>query len=67
VDRGRRIEFPSLRVRPILTEHARYEARRRLAAEPVVEHRERSNFEIDEESKALWQRPPSKHTGEATP
>jgi hypothetical protein len=43
----------------ILREQAPDEARRQLA-EQVVEHLERSNFEIDEASKALRQRPPGK-------
>jgi hypothetical protein len=32
-------------------------------SERVVEHLERSNFEIDEESRALRQRPPGKPHG----
>jgi hypothetical protein len=50
-----------MRVRPIPTEHAPDDARRQLV-ERVVEHLGRSNLEIDEESKALRQRPPRKPT-----
>jgi hypothetical protein len=49
-------------LRRILREHAPDEARRQLA-ERVVQHLERSNFEIDEESQALRQRPPDKPHG----
>jgi hypothetical protein len=51
-------------LRRILREHAPDEVRRQLA-ERVVEHLERSNFEIDEASKALWQRPFGMPHGEA--
>jgi hypothetical protein len=49
-------------VRPILREHAPDDGRRQLE-QRVVEHLERSNFEIDEGSKALRQRPPGKPRG----
>jgi hypothetical protein len=49
-------------LRRILREHARDEARRQLV-ERVVERAEQSNFEIDDKSKALRQRPPTKPHG----
>lgn len=49
-------------LRRILREHTSDEARRELA-ERVVAHLERSNFELDEEGKALRPRPPVKPHG----
>jgi hypothetical protein len=44
-------------LRRILREHAPDDARQALAKR-VLDHLERSNFELDEEGKALRQRPP---------
>jgi hypothetical protein len=56
------IGFPLTRrrdlLRQILREHAPDDARRQLA-ERLVQHLERSNFEIDEKSKALRRHPPN--------
>ena len=49
-------------LRRILKEHVTDDARHQLA-ERVVEHLERSGFELDEEGQALRKRPPTRPHG----
>ncbi len=49
-------------LRRILKEHAADEARNRLA-DRVIEHLERSGYEVDDEGRVLREKPPAKPHG----